>query len=112
MEISEMKENRVLIMQLKGRLDGTTAGDFQQKLISTIQNGESQIIIDCSALEYISSIGLRVFLIAAKKLKAGNGKLAFCSLQSHIKEVFDISGFVSIFSILPTKEEALKALTG
>ncbi len=59
-------------------------------------------------LHYISSVGLRILLAAAKQLKTADGELRICDLNEVVKEVFDISGFTLIFKIFGTESEALK----
>jgi anti-anti-sigma factor len=61
-------------------------------------------------LEYISSAGLRVVLMAVKELRSRQGKLVLCSLNEYVREVFEVSNFTSIIPIAETVEEALKLL--
>ena len=63
-------------------------------------------MIDGGTLDYISSTGLRVLLVAAKRLKAVEGKIVLSSLKPHILEVFEIAGFKSIFPIYATADQA------
>ena len=58
-------------------------------------------------MDYISSAGLRLVLVVAKRLKQDNGQLLLCGMQSHIREVFDISGFLAILNVADTRSEAL-----
>ena len=58
-------------------------------------------------LDYISSAGLRVLLAAAKQLKGIDGELRICSLNEVVREVFDISGFTTIFKVFGSESEAL-----
>ncbi len=64
-----------------------------------ISNGEQHLIVDFSRLDFISSSGMRVLLMAAKTLNASDGKLVLCEMQDHIHEVFLISGFDQIIPI-------------
>jgi len=63
--------------------------------------------VNLEKLDYISSAGLRVLLATAKKLKAIGGELRVCSLNEIVTEVFDISGFDLILTVLPSESEAL-----
>ena len=65
------------------------------------------LLVNFSELEYISSAGLRSILATAKQLKARNGEIMFTGLKNTVKEVFEISGFYSIFKTFETEEEAL-----
>ncbi len=107
MEIKERKEGENTIIEISGRLDATSSPILQEKLMQ-IMNQEKNIVLDCAHVEFISSSGLRVFLMAAKKLKGGTGSLAICALSENVKEVFDISGLSSVLTLIPTVEEALK----
>ena len=106
-EFNVLKKDDVAVVSLKGRLDANTSDDIQAKLLKLIDKGEKLIAIDSAQLDYISSAGLRVILMALKKMKTVDGKLAVFALKDHIKEVFDISGFTSMLSIFKTQEEAL-----
>jgi anti-sigma B factor antagonist len=63
--------------------------------------------VNFEKLQYISSAGLRILLAAAKQLKAADGELRICDLNEVVKEVFDISGFSTIFKIFENETEAL-----
>ncbi|MBC8383423.1 MAG: STAS domain-containing protein [Candidatus Cloacimonetes bacterium] len=110
MEIKQDKHGDVAVLNLIGRLDANTSGELEAILIPMIDEGEKKIILDFSALEYISSAGLRLLLLAAKKLRNIKGEIVLCSMKDFIKEIFEISGFTPIFTIVDTKEDALKAL--
>ena len=111
MEITTTKKNNVLLILLKGRLDALTAPDFDKKTESLLSEGEKALILNFSELEYISSAGLRSILATAKQLKANGGRILLAELKGAVKEVFEISGFYSIFQIFDTEAEALKQMT-
>jgi anti-sigma B factor antagonist len=110
MKVDETKQNDVLVMALDGRLDAETSPAFQDRLLAAIDGGEHSIVLDFGALSYISSAGLRVLLIAAKRLREKNGKFALCSLNSNIREVFKVSGFDAIIKILSDRDSAVGAV--
>ena len=109
MEVTQTQQNGIIILGLKGRLDSNTSDDFERQLLGLIQAGETQLVLDFKELDYISSAGLRVLLKAAKELKRNDGLLSFCSLKDYIREIFELSGFVSFFPIHATLEESLSA---
>ena len=109
MEINTKKERNTLIISLKGRMDAVTSPEFEKSLKELIEAGENNILINLSGLEYISSAGLRSILTIAKLLKAKEGKILFSGLQGPVKDVFNISGFGSIFKIYDSEAAALKA---
>ncbi len=110
MEITEDKKNNIVILGLKGNLNVMTANLLEEKFTALMDKGERRLVVDFSHLDYISSAGLRVFLIAAKKLKSIQGKIVLSSLNAQIKEVFDISGFSSIFPMFNSREDAINGL--
>jgi anti-anti-sigma factor len=101
--------NDYTIVSVDGRIDTTNANEFEKQMIEVIEGGCTRLIVNCSGLNYISSSGLRVFLIAQKKMTSIKGLLRLTNLQPSIKEIFDISGFSSIFSVFPDQESAIKA---
>ncbi len=98
-----------IIVGLDGRLDTMQSESFEKKMMEALKSGNNKIIIDCRNLEYISSSGLRVFLIAQKKMSAQSGQFKICSLQPMIKEIFEVSGFMMVFSVFADLDSALKA---
>jgi anti-anti-sigma factor len=110
MEINERRAADILTLSVSGKLDTSSAKAFEQAILGWIESGERRIIIDLAQLDYVSSTGLRVFLLANKRLSTANGRIALCSLTDQVKEVFDIAGFSSIFSIYGSHEDAAKDL--
>jgi anti-sigma B factor antagonist len=108
MEVTEKKQNEVSILGLLGRLDSNTSPDFEKKLFAVIEDGNKSVIVDFDGLDYISSAGLRVLLKATKELKRTDGKIVLCSMKDYIKEVFEIAGFVTLFPIVSSKDDALR----
>ncbi len=99
MEISSKKVGNVLILGIKGRLDALTSTDLENEMCKQIEAGETKIVFDLGDLEYISSAGLRAILFCAKKLKETDGTIAFANIAGMISEVFEISGFGTMFNI-------------
>ena len=110
MDITERKTADIVTLSLSGRLDTTTSKAFEDRILAHIESGERRIAIDLAELEYISSAGLRVFLLAAKRLDSAQGRIALCALTEPVREVFDIAGFIPIFAIYDSQQEALKDL--
>lgn len=110
MELKEKKISDVVIVGVKGRMDALTAPNFESNLCCIIDRGEKKIVIDLGELEYISSAGLRAVLSTAKRVKAAQGSLAFANLSGMVSEVFDISGFTSMFSIFGTVLSAVEKM--
>ncbi len=107
MNITKESSGTVTIFDIEGNLDSNTSGEIEKVLIPHIDGGGINVLVDGTKLNYISSAGLRVLLVAARKIKAANGTIILCALQKHIKEVFDIAGFSKVFTIVATRDEAL-----
>ncbi|MBI3785315.1 MAG: STAS domain-containing protein [Deltaproteobacteria bacterium] len=111
MEISETRSGRTLVLLPNGRIDAATAPLFHQRLLRSVDDGETSVLLDLMQLDYISSAGLRSLLTAAKRLQAGDGRFAVCSLSHNVREVFEVSGFDTIIEIHPDRAAALMSLT-
>lgn len=85
--------------QLTGRLDGTNAEKYDLEISTLLNTAHQSFSIDLSELTYISSLGLRVFLKAAKALKQQNKKLILCKPNQDILEILLMSGFDQIIEI-------------
>jgi anti-anti-sigma factor len=109
MDIQAKVGNGFTTLAIKGRLDAVTAAAAEADINKTIEAGAANLVLNLSGLEYISSAGLRVLLVTAKKLSRQNGKIVLCSLRDVVREVFEISGFLSIFPVAANEEEAAKS---
>ena len=112
MQIKEDKQGEVLILQVSEHLDTATSTIFESRLLGLVDRGERQIVVDCGGLEYVNSAGLKVFLLAAKRLEPLGGKLVLCALAPSVLMIFEMIGFTRIMKIVPTLEEALRILRG
>jgi serine/threonine-protein kinase RsbW len=109
MEISTRQQGAAWVVKLTGNLDSVTSPKAQQELEAIVQAGAHRIAVDFSALDYISSAGLRVLLGIAKKVGTKGGALRTFGLNQTVREVFDISGFSTILPVSASESEALSA---
>lgn len=107
MEINEQKTDRCVIIGITGRLDTTNYNMLEKRLMTLIDECQDKILVECTNMDYISSSGLRILLMALKKVTLMKGRFVLCGLQPNIYEIFEISGFTSIFEIHPSSEVAL-----
>lgn len=114
MSIEEEKivETGVTILRPIGRVDSTNAPEMEKMLRGALDSGATKIIFDLAKLDYISSAGLRVILMAAKKLGKGVGRVVLTGMQEEVHNVFVMSGFLAMFpnGTAPTLEEGIKLL--
>lgn len=101
----------VTIVAFAGNLDSHTSPEAQAALDGILAGGARKIVLDFTALDYISSAGLRVMLSAAKRLSGGGGALRLFGLNDTVREVFEISGFSTILNVVATEAEALRGLS-
>ena len=106
LEIKDERVEQALIIMPIGRLDSRTAADFESHVIGAIGRGETSLLFDLSEMAYISSAGLRVLLMAAKRLRGDAGRLAVCSMSDPIRQVFEIGGFTKILPVKADRAEA------
>lgn len=109
LNVSESTEGDVVVVSIEGRLDTATSADFDFALEPHAEEA-TRLLVDLSGIQYVSSAGLRVFLMLAKKLQKTGGKLVLCNMSSSVREVFDIAGFSKILQIEDDQEAGLKAL--
>ncbi len=107
MEFKEHRTGEFWVIELIGQLDTPKHMELQRKLLGIIDKGERKVVVDCSGLTYISSSGLRILLVALKKISAAGGELRLAGLRDNIREILVIAGFTSIFSIFSTVDEAV-----
>ncbi len=99
MNIEIKTENEVLTMIIKGEVDTITANEFEAKIQEVLAADYKQVVVDCSEMEYISSSGLRGFLILQKGMITKGGKCVVRSLTDFISELFKITGFSAILTV-------------
>ena len=85
------------VITIKGRLDTVSAPDFEKAITPIIAGNMKEVTLDCTALDYISSSGLRLFLTLQKTANAKQGKLTLKGMKTEIKEIFNMTGFSALF---------------
>jgi anti-anti-sigma factor len=114
MELAVKRYADTLALFPKGRIDHATAYQFTAALAPHRGGGAAgrdRAVIDLGAVEYISSVGLRVLMLASKQVKAQGGALAVADLQPVVREIFEISRFNLVLEVFPTLREALAKLS-
>lgn len=107
MEIKMSELKRVTLFEITGRIDSTNANELGEALNTAIDTGHTQIVVDLSGVEYMSSAGLREMVTALKKVKRGTGDLRLASPSERVLEVLELAGLDSIFEIFPNQVEAV-----
>jgi anti-sigma B factor antagonist len=113
MEITSKRFNRVDLLTISGRMDAASAPQLKQEIDALFDQGRCRIVLDLAELEYIASPGLRVLIEARKRARdrkltdLEGGDVRIANLPPRIKEVFDLTGFTSLFEIFPDVTEAV-----
>lgn len=101
------RKDDVLIVAPRKRLDTNTAPQAEKLIMENIGDGNTPLVFDIGQVEYISSAGLRVLLMTAKKLKQAGGRLALCNMNDHVQEVLDLSGLTPLFTCCESLDDAV-----
>ena len=109
MNIQTKQTDKTTVVAASGKIDAMTAPAFETSITGLIADGQLCLVLDLRGVDYISSAGLRVILASAKSLKGKGGKLLLANAGGPVKEVLDISGFGSVFSIYDSVEAAIVA---
>lgn len=99
MEIKVISTEGTTRVQVIGRVDTTTAADFQQQMEEIFAEHPQDLFIDCTELTFLSSAGLRAFFILAKKAQAAKVSIFLKHVGDNVREVLRISGFDSFFRL-------------
>jgi anti-anti-sigma factor len=97
-------------LTLVGRLDSATFIALEKTINGLFNSAGDRVLIDFSALIYISSAGLRLILVAAKRARQVGGRLILCGLSPSVRDIFEISGFLKIMETADSKADAERAL--
>jgi anti-anti-sigma factor len=110
MDIVVSIEKEYAMIRLAGRLEATQASGLTEAFQKTLREGPPRLIVDCSGLSYVASMGLRCFLLAQKETQKAGGKLIFFGLNDNVRSVFSLTSFDKIAQLRGNLEDALAAL--
>ena len=114
MDLTPKRFADTVVLAPVGRVDHATADAFKTALaphLALCAAGRDRLVLDLAGVEYISSVGLRVLLLASKQAKRQGGALAVAELQPVVREIFEISRFTLVLNVEPTVREALAKLS-
>ncbi len=114
MEIRNQTYGDVLVLSPEGRIDHANSENFRNGLTPFVElctsNGE-KLVLDLAGVDYISSAGLRCFMLAEKQTRSQGGTIVVAAMQPVVKEIFEISRFTLVFATFATVREALAQLS-
>ena len=114
MQLSSQQFANVTVAAPSGRIDHAAAGLLELQLLPIVaQSGAAlgAVVLDFGGVEYISSVGLRVLMIAAKSMRAHDRPIAIAALQPVVAEIFAISRFDKVLTVFPSVRAALEAVS-
>ncbi len=101
----------VVLVKVEGRLDASTVPAFEQSMQKLLMEGQAKLVVDLADVNYISSSGLRVLLTTRRQSRTRGGDLFLCFLHPRVKEILEMVGFISVFGVYATSEEAAAAFS-
>ena len=114
MEFSSRRLADVVVAAPSGQIDHPNAMKLQQALTPIVDDaasGKTPLVLDFTGVEYISSMGLRVLMVAARQMKSANAPVAIAGLQPEVAEIFEIARFRFVVDVFPSVRDALVALS-
>jgi anti-anti-sigma factor len=110
MNIEPTELEKAVVLKVMGRMDAENADEFQKACERWIAQGSRHLIADLDGLQYVSSMGLRSFLMIAQKLQALSGSLVLCGLHGLPRQVFEMTRLLSLFPVYDKVEQAIATL--
>ena len=113
MQIDTRRVGNSIVVSPRGRVDHATADQFSAAFaphVGQCTSGGHAIVLDMSGVDYISSVGLRALMVAAKQVKAQGGRIAIAALTPMVREVFQISRFHLVFALFDEVDAALESV--
>ena len=98
MTVEKMVNGEELVVKVEGRIDTTTAKEFEEQTASVLEESVTSLVMDFSGVDYISSAGLRVVLVLIKRMK-GQGSMRITNTNEMVKEIFEVTGFTDLVEI-------------
>ena len=114
MNVVARRYANAVVLQVGGRLDQDTCEAFRGELMANVETAvrdKAAMVLDLSGVDYVSSAGLRCFVIASRRMKAEKGRIVVADLQPMVAEIFEISHFNALMDVHRTVPDALEAIS-
>lgn len=107
MELQTTEYKRVTVVDVKGRIDSSTAAEFDEGVMSLIEAGQKNLLLDMSEVEFLSSAGLRTLVSARKALQNKSGEIKLARPSERVRDTLEIAGLDVLFEAIPDREAAI-----
>ena len=111
MKIERSSQESVTVLSPIGRIDTTTSRTLEEATRRTVDGGARELLVDLSGSDYISSAGLGVLLMLAKRLHELGGRLVLCGMGQPVRQVFQLAGCMPHFTVESSRTAALSHFT-
>ena len=108
-EVAEF-DGPALVLKAEGRINVLTADGFHDEILKIIARSRLDVIIDASGITYLSTAGIRAFLVLSRRLTIANRSLHICNMKPYIFDVFQMIGFDKLIPTYPDIDSALEAI--
>lgn len=110
LRIDQSHSGQVCIVSLTGRIDSSNSAEVMTQLNALLSSGEKNILLDFSAVLYLTSAAFRVLLVATDEAERNAARIALCNLAGHVRELFEMGGLLEVFTVHGSREDALAQL--
>lgn len=106
-DINVSEQENVTLVEVVGRVDSVTASEMGSGINDAIDQGQTQIVLDLSQVDYMSSAGLRELVGSLKRIKKASGDMRIANPSPRVREVLEMAGLDTIFLIFDTQVDAV-----
>ena len=107
MKVTTQTKNNIVYITIQGSIDSNTAGELQSRIMEELTSC-NRVIMDLTAVVFLSSAGLRVLLMLYRQLNANGGKVLLVNVSEEICDIMSMTGFINFFELYGSLEEAEK----
>ncbi len=111
MKIDVKEAGGVSVVAVQGTIDGNTALQAQEVILPLVQGG-CKLLLDMSAVEFMSSAGLRMMLLLYRRVSGAGGRIVLSGVSDEIRDTMELTGFLDFFTTTDSRESGLTALAG
>jgi stage II sporulation protein AA (anti-sigma F factor antagonist) len=110
LEIAIAREQEIAIVAPAGAVDTRSSSDLEKALLGLAGEGVTRIVVDLAGVSLLTSAGIRVLVMLGKRVRLSEGGLVLCGMNEHVHSVFEVSGLLPLFTIVPQRADAVSSL--